>query len=103
MKKLITCIGALFLLLCLGAVAFAGGQKEKAAPVQAINLDFWSWRTEDTEVYNDLIKMFQKSYPNINIKFSTYKQTDYATILSAAMKGGNAPDIVHLRAYGGLE
>lgn len=68
-----------------------------------VTLEFWSWRTEDVDVYNALIKMFEKKNPDIHIRFTAFKQTEYNTILSSAIKGGTAPDIIHLRAYGGLE
>ncbi|HUV07067.1 MAG TPA: extracellular solute-binding protein, partial [Spirochaetia bacterium] len=104
MKKIRIMTILLLSLMFLAGIGFAGGQKEGAATqAEKVQLDFWSWRTEDTKIYNDLIAMFQKENPGISVKYSAYKTDEWNTIISAAMKGGTAPDIVHLRAYGGLE
>lgn len=90
------------ILLCTIGLTFVGSQ-QKSAAAEKETLEFWSWRTEDVQVYNELIAMFNKEYPDITVNFTVYKSTEYATVLSAAVKGGNPPDIIHLRAYGGLE
>lgn len=95
------CLSLIVLILTIG-LTFTGSQKESAAADKE-TLEFWSWRTEDVKVYNELIAMFNKQYPDITVNFTAYKSTEWNTILSAAVKGGNPPDIVHLRAYGGLE
>lgn len=103
MKKiLIMCL----LALVLGSMVFAGGSEESAASEgdsSKAMLNFWSWRTEDVDVYNELIDIFEAENPGIEVKFTAYKNTEYNTVLSAAIKGGSGPDIIHLRAYGGLE
>lgn len=66
-------------------------------------LDFWSWRTEDVEAYEAFIAEFEAENPDIQVEFTPYRNTEYNTILSTALQGGGGPDIVHLRAYGGLE
>ncbi len=67
------------------------------------NLEFWSWRTEDVDAYNSFIAEFEAANPDITVTFTPYQNTEYNTILSTALQGGGGPDIVHLRAYGGLE
>ena len=67
------------------------------------DLTFWSWRTEDVDAYGEFIAEFQEEHPDINVTFTPYQNTEYNTILSTALQGGGGPDIVHLRAYGGLE
>ena len=73
------------------------------AMAEKVKLTFWSWRTEDIAAYENFIAEFNKEYPDINIKFIPYKNTEYNTILSTALQGGGGPDIMQLRAYGGLE
>ncbi len=96
-------------LLVTGSLLFAGGGKEEpAAPaaqpaVEKVSLEFWSWRTEDVAVYDELIAIFEAANPDIDVTFTAYKNTEYNTVLSAAINGGSPPDIIHLRAYGGLE
>lgn len=69
----------------------------------AQTLTFWSWRTEDVDAYHTFIAAFRQDHPDIQVTFTPYKNTEYNTILSTALQGGGGPDIVHLRAYGGME
>jgi len=94
MKKIL----ALFIML-----VFIFGLTTIAIAEEEVTLSFWSWRTEDIEAYEYFISEFNKEYPNININFEPYKNTEYNTILATALQGGGGPDIIHLRAYGGME
>jgi raffinose/stachyose/melibiose transport system substrate-binding protein len=68
-----------------------------------VKLTFWSWRTEDKWAYDRMIRAFEAKNPGIKVEFMPFRQTEYNTILSSALTGGKGPDIIHLRAYGGLE
>jgi len=68
-----------------------------------VKLTFWSWRVEDKWAYDRMIRVFQQKNPGITVEFVPFKQTEYNTILSSALTAGKGPDIIHLRAYGGLE
>lgn len=70
---------------------------------EPVKLTFWSWRVEDKWAYDKIIQVFEQRTPGIKVEFTPFKQTEYNTILSAALTGGKGPDIIHLRAYGGLE
>lgn len=70
---------------------------------QPVKLTFWSWRVEDKWAYDKMIQVFQERNPGIQVEFVPFKQTEYNTILSSALTAGKGPDIIHLRAYGGLE
>lgn len=67
----------------------------------AAELSFWSWRVEDKAFYEQIAKQY-KAKTGDEIKFTAYKNTEYPTVLSAALAGGGGPDIIHARAYGGL-
>ena len=67
----------------------------------AADLTFWSWRVEDKAFY-DMIAKEYKAVSGDDVKFSPYKNTEYAAVLSAALAAGSGPDIIHTRAYGGL-
>ncbi len=69
----------------------------------AQDLTFWSWRTEDVDAYETFIDAFQEMEPGIDVEFEPFRNTEYNTIVSTALQGGGGPDIVHLRAYGGME
>ena len=83
------------------ALAFAA--TAIAAPSFAQDLTFWSWRQEDRAEYERFIEMFNQDHPDINVTFETFEATNYNTILSTALTGGTGPDLMMVRAYGGLE
>ncbi|KQN72729.1 extracellular solute-binding protein [Devosia sp. Leaf64] len=74
-----------------------------AAPAFAQDLTFWSWRQEDRAAYEQFIDTFEAENPGITVKFETFEATNYNTILSTALAGGTGPDVMMVRAYGGLE
>ena len=84
-------------LAALAAVALLG------AALAQTQLDFWSWRTEDVAAYETFIAEFEAENPDIRVTFTPYLNVEYNTIVETAMRGGGGPDIVHLRAYGGME
>lgn len=74
-----------------------------AAPAFAQDLTFWSWRQEDRAAYEQFIDTFEAANPGITVTFETFEATNYNTILSTALAGGTGPDVMMVRAYGGLE
>ena len=91
MKKTMIRSGAI-----LGAVLVA-------APALAQDITFWSWRQEDRAAYEQFIEAFEAANPGINVKFEAFEAANYNTILSTALAGGTGPDVMMVRAYGGLE
>ncbi len=90
----------MIILICLpGSMLFAAGQQEE----EMVELDFSSWRTEDVDVYEAIIAMFEEENPGISVTYSPYKTEEYQTVLAANFKGGTAADVIHLRAYGNFE
>ncbi len=85
------------LMVSLLALTFAAGTFAQTT------LNFWSWRTEDVAAYEKFIAAFEAENPDIEVVFTPYLNTEYNTIVSTALQGGGGPDIVHLRAYGGME
>jgi len=74
-----------------------------AAPALAQDLTFWSWRQEDRAAYEQFIDTFEAANPDITVKFETFEAANYNTILATALAGGTGPDVMMVRAYGGLE
>jgi raffinose/stachyose/melibiose transport system substrate-binding protein len=85
------------LVAILAALALA------ASALAQTNLSFWSWRTEDVAAYERFIAEFEAENPDITVTFRPYLSVEYNTIVPTALQGGGGPDIVHLRAYGGME
>ncbi|AFZ69545.1 extracellular solute-binding protein [Deinococcus peraridilitoris] len=74
-----------------------------SSAVAQTTLSLWSWRTEDRAAYEQLIKDFERKNPDIKVNFIPYEATSYNTVLSTALAGGKGPDLMMVRAYGGLE
>ncbi|MBG9943584.1 extracellular solute-binding protein [Brevibacillus formosus] len=66
---------------------------------QQVTLSMHSWRVEDTEGYQAIIKAFEADNPNIKIDFKPFKATEYNTILNTALQSDSGPDILQLRPY----
>ena len=92
-----------YLVLLLTLVLVVVGIGNAVAAPRKVSLTFWSWRTEDIQAYEGFIKQFNRKHPEITVEFIPYKNTEYNTILSTALQGGSGPDIIQLRAYGGME
>jgi raffinose/stachyose/melibiose transport system substrate-binding protein len=89
-------------LLAAGA-AMVAGLGLAAAEARAGDVTFWTWRQEDRAAYTQLFADFMKANPGINVKFEAFAVEQYATVLSTALAAGKGGDVIHTRAYGGLE
>lgn len=105
-KKLF--IGLFLLTFSIFVVACSGDDKvEKETSgsgdsnVDAVELEMYSWRTEDRAAYEEIIAAFEEENPDIKINFQPYESTEYNTILTNALVSGTGPDIVQLRPYSG--
>ena len=88
-------------LKCLVLVALAAfGIGMQGAKAEEIT--FWTWRQEDKAAYTELFNDFTHANPDITVKFEAFA-VNYNTILSTALAAGRGGDVLHTRAYGGLE
>ena len=92
MRRLLAGLAVLFATIGLGA-----------GVARAENITFWTWRQEDKAAYTKLFAEFTQSHPGIHVLFRAFPPADYQTIVSTALAGGKGPDVLHTRAYGGLE
>lgn len=67
----------------------------------AVELSFWSWRPEDTAFWTAQTAKFQEA-TGITVKFTPYVATDYNATLATALTAGKGPDVMQIRAYGGM-
>lgn len=73
-----------------------------ALPTQAATeLTFWSWRPEDRAFYEAQAANFRAS-TGISVKFTPYVATEYNATLATALTAGKGPDVMQIRAYGGM-
>ena len=71
-------------------------------PAQAATeLTFWSWRPEDKAFYEEQAALF-KEKTGISVKFTPYVATEYNALLATALTAGSGPDVMQVRAYGGM-
>jgi raffinose/stachyose/melibiose transport system substrate-binding protein len=91
-------IGRRLLAATLAASAMLG-----VAQAQAGEVTFWTWRQEDRAAYTELFADFTRANPGITVKFESFAVEQYATVLSTALAAGKGGDVIHTRAYGGLE
>jgi raffinose/stachyose/melibiose transport system substrate-binding protein len=62
---------------------------------------WWGW-TPDTPVAQKYITEFNKTHPNITIKYTNYENADYAPTMSSAFQTGAGPDIFDVSAGGNV-
>jgi raffinose/stachyose/melibiose transport system substrate-binding protein len=63
------------------------------------NLTLGSWRTDDVAKVSNIIAAFNKSYPNIKVKFDPTNPPDYNATLRLQLESGNGPDLFYARSY----
>lgn len=91
---------AILLTMCMLLTGFA----MVASAESVTELQFWTWRPEDVPFYDKMIAQFEAQNPDIKVVQNAIKNTEYNTILSAALSSGDgAPDVFMSRAYGGLQ
>jgi raffinose/stachyose/melibiose transport system substrate-binding protein len=103
MKKSVVMLVCLILAASL-AFAAGGGQQGASSGARAKTvLNFWTWRTEDVDSYEKLFASFERQNPDIDVVQTAHRNTEYNTILAAALNGGSGPDVFLARSYGGFE
>jgi raffinose/stachyose/melibiose transport system substrate-binding protein len=96
----------LILALCLVLVSsfvFAGGGGQSGGSSKKTVVNFWTWRPEDVDAYEKLFAIFESQNPDIDVVQTAQRNTEYNTILTAALNGGSGPDVFQARSYGGFE
>ncbi len=79
-----------------------GADGEECA--EDVTLRVWSWRTEDADVYNDVIfPAFEEQNPCITVDFQAFVNTEYNQILQTGLTGSDGPDVAQVRSYGLLQ
>lgn len=79
------------------------GEVEGADRDLEAHLTVWSWRTEDQAGYERMFAAFEEAHPGITVEFVPHVNTEYNTILATGLTEEGGPDVMQLRAYGGLQ
>jgi raffinose/stachyose/melibiose transport system substrate-binding protein len=88
--------------MCTASLVFGAGQQQGGARNKTV-INFWSWRTEDVDAYEELFKIFETRNSGIDVVHTAHRNTEYNTILAAALNGNSGPDVFMARSYGGFE
>jgi len=83
----------------LAAIA-VWGSATSSAP--ATEISFWTWRQEDKAAYTEIFADFTKLNPDVTVKFESFPDENYPTIVSTALAAGHGGDVIHTHAYGWL-
>ncbi len=79
-----------------------GADGEECA--EDVTLRVWSWRTEDADIYNEVIfPAFEEQHPCISVDFQAFVNTEYNQILQTGLTGSDGPDVAQVRSYGLLQ
>jgi ABC-type glycerol-3-phosphate transport system substrate-binding protein len=73
---------------------------EVPAPAgEAVSLTMGSWRVDDVAQLEAIIAEFNKTHPNITIKFDPTNPPDFNATLRTQLEGGTGPDLFYLRSF----
>ena len=90
--------------MALAACGGGGGDAESSeAPTggsaEATGEVTWFGWTPDTPVAQKYIAEFNKTHPDITVKYTNYENADYAPTMSSAFQTGAGPDIFDAVSY----
>jgi alpha-glucoside transport system substrate-binding protein len=87
-------------------VAVFAGASQAGAKTRLVNtsvsgsVKFWGiWSAEEQTAFEKVIKGFNKTYPNVNVTY-TSKGNDIPTVLATAIAAGNPPDVADVAQPG---
>jgi multiple sugar transport system substrate-binding protein len=92
MRKILALLGAACI---VGSLAGAAGPSARASQASSpVTLTYWSGFTGgDGPTYTALVNMFNKTHPNIQVKYVVQPWDSIAQKLPTAMASGSGPDI----------
>ena len=99
MKRTITVMGVLMLVLGLLSPLYGTGGKETSPAAGTVNLVMGSWRADDVAQMNNLLAEYKKLKPNVTIQFRPTNPPDYNATLRLQLDGGTGPDLMYARSY----
>jgi raffinose/stachyose/melibiose transport system substrate-binding protein len=86
-----------FLISSISGAILACAGPASAAPV---TLTIESWRNDDLAIWQEkIIPAFEKTHPNITVKFAPTAPTEYNAALNAKLEAGTAGDLITCRPF----
>ncbi|GAB3806862.1 ABC transporter substrate-binding protein [Virgibacillus kimchii] len=109
MKKLLVFLfmtGLIFFAACSNGEEEAGTEADngtddssEAGEGEEVTLDIFSWRSGDTEEFDEIIAAFNEEYPDIQINFDPTTAPEYDSALNTQLSTGTAADIFFVRPF----
>jgi raffinose/stachyose/melibiose transport system substrate-binding protein len=90
MRKLV-----LLAVILVMAISTAGVQAQD----EEVELVMGSWRTEDIDQWEAILKIFEAEHPNINVIFEPTLNTEYNSQIQTLLEAGEGPDLVTCRPF----
>ena len=68
-------------------------EEDTSADQEDVTISFMTWRSEDAEVYNTIVDMFETEYPNIHVdmEITSSDQDEYYSVLTTKLSGNSNP------------
>ncbi len=106
MKRLLAVPSAAALTLALAACSNPSGAEPQGAAAPGDDapagvVSVWGWRQDAP--WTELVESYNATDPVMEIEYRGYKADEYNSILQTGLAGGDGPDVMMLRSYGGLE
>jgi raffinose/stachyose/melibiose transport system substrate-binding protein len=81
-------------------VAAAAACVANAAVAAPVTLTIESWRNDDLAIWRDkIIPVFEKSHPDIKVKFAPTAPAEYNAVLNSKLDAGSAGDLITCRPF----
>jgi len=92
------CVAALALPTACSSASSSGDSGK------TVTVNWWTWDPNQAAAYEQCFPGFEKANPNIKVKISQYKVSDYFTKLTSGFLSGDAPDafmnsVTYLQSY----
>ena len=99
MKKIARCVIVVSMILCIGGMAFASGEKEASKPAEPVELLVWTSIVPGAgqdrfDAFTEITAEFEKKFPNIKIKHEWFNFEQHSTTVKMAVQGGTGPDVL---------
>jgi len=95
-RKITFLVLIIALFVFMGAACQCGGKKGKRNEEGKIELVYWRVN-DDSRVFNNIIKQYQREHKNIKIEVVEKDKTTYESELVDALAAGTGPDIAQIR------
>ena len=88
--------------LAMVGVAFVVVNSTLMVTARATEVEIWSWRSQDAEVWAQVEERLKAKGIPVSINFRAFLATEYDSKMRIALAGGTGPDIIYSRRLPGV-